>query len=479
MLLYRSPATDAMWAGLQADPSDAPERWDEPEDVGASVGVVALRPGQVYQPGASGAWLAGATGPVTAGEPMVFYRPVAAVPVRRRRNGAVLAAGWLPEHVRLGVLEALLPAGLVDWLVRQVSGVRETQRRRVMNAALVVRFVLALVLWPEADYVEVMRRLVGDLPALPWQRPWQVPSSRVISQWRTRVPATLFEQLFWAVAGPLAGAREPGLYVNGLLVCALDAFHGRPARHRGQPGLLHPRQGQAGLWPVPAATGGGPGGLRHPRRPGRGGGPAPPRRAEPDPPPGQDPSAGVRARPACHHGPQLPRLQAHPRHPHPGRPRAHPHQGRDQAPGPPRATRRVLAGHPHRPPQRSHPGAAGGRVQRHRPRPRRGVRDVHPGHQPARPHRVDPLPISSHELGEAVRDVVEAECLTYRRSKPPAAGAAGRAITASSPVGEDEAAWWGLTGAELLGLSLAGQGSSRTALVGDTGIEPVTPTVSR
>ncbi|HET7040166.1 MAG TPA: IS4 family transposase [Gemmatimonadales bacterium] len=144
--------------------------------------------------------------------------------MRRRRSGAVVAAGWLPDHVRLGVLEDLLPAGVIDRLVAAVAGVRDAQRRRVMSAALTVRFVLALALWPEADYVQVMRRLVGDLPDLPWERGWQVPGSRVISDWRARVPAALFEHLFWAVAGPLADDGEPGLYVNGLLVCALDGL---------------------------------------------------------------------------------------------------------------------------------------------------------------------------------------------------------------------------------------------------------------
>src|SRR5260370_37540707 len=69
-----------------------------------------------------------------------------------------------------------------------------------------------------------MRRRVGDLPDLPWDRDWQVPSSRVICDWRARVPAVLFERLFQTVAGALADQREPGLYVNGLLVCALDGL---------------------------------------------------------------------------------------------------------------------------------------------------------------------------------------------------------------------------------------------------------------
>jgi hypothetical protein len=91
--------------------------------------------------------------------------------------------------------------------------------------------------------------------------------------------------------------------------------------------------------------------------------------------------------------------------------------------------------------------------------------------------------IISDELGEAVRDVLEAARLRVRsdvRAGP------GRLDTptaippadASSPVEGDGAAWASLTGAELLDLALSGQGSSRAALVGDTGIEPVTSSVS-
>src|SRR6266702_3192103 len=147
-------------------------------DTGVPAGVVALRAADLHQPGGAGAWLPTAAPAVASGEELVWCRPVAVAP----------------------------------------------QQRRVMSAALTVRLVLALALWPEADCVEVLRRLVGDLPDLPWERSWQVPSSRVISDWRTRVPAALFQRLFWAVAGPLADQREPGLSINGLLVCALDGF---------------------------------------------------------------------------------------------------------------------------------------------------------------------------------------------------------------------------------------------------------------
>jgi site-specific DNA recombinase len=87
--------------------------------------------------------------------------------------------------------------------------------------------------------------------------------------------------------------------------------------------------------------------------------------------------------------------------------------------------------------------------------------------------------ITGHELGDAVRDVLEAQHITFTWDKTPgeATRAAATSPNASRPVQEDEAAWSEQSSADLLALSLAGQGSSRTALVGDTGIEPVTSPV--
>jgi hypothetical protein len=88
---------------------------------------------------------------------------------------------------------------------------------------------------------------------------------------------------------------------------------------------------------------------------------------------------------------------------------------------------------------------------------------------------VDGEEIIGHKLGEAVRDVVEAERTIYRWSGEPALALAGGAHNASSSVLEDGAAWSKFTGADLLAVALGGRGSSKTALVGAAGFEPATP----
>jgi site-specific DNA recombinase len=84
---------------------------------------------------------------------------------------------------------------------------------------------------------------------------------------------------------------------------------------------------------------------------------------------------------------------------------------------------------------------------------------------------VDADEIGDHELADPVRDLVVAHQAHAHHG--PSAAAAEPSSANSPALEEDEAATWlNLTGADLLGLTLAGQGSSRAALVEVPGIEP-------
>ena len=52
-----------------------------------------------------------------SGELAVFCRPVAAAPAVVRRDGSVLAGGWLPDLARLGELERHLGDGVIEAIV--------------------------------------------------------------------------------------------------------------------------------------------------------------------------------------------------------------------------------------------------------------------------------------------------------------------------------------------------------------------------
>jgi site-specific DNA recombinase len=89
---------------------------------------------------------------------------------------------------------------------------------------------------------------------------------------------------------------------------------------------------------------------------------------------------------------------------------------------------------------------------------------------------VDGEEITGHELAEAVRDIAEAERVAYRWNGT--LTVADDPHNTNNPDLADGVTWSDVTGADLLAATLGGHGSSKTALVGDTGIEPVTSSVS-
>ncbi len=103
-------------------------------------------------------------------------------------------AGWvkpqddqrLSDHVALGVLTRTFPPEMVDAVVREAG--REQQRSRLLPARLVVYYVLALTLFSQSGYEEVMRSLVEGLSwESGWAQRWSVPSQPAISQARARL----------------------------------------------------------------------------------------------------------------------------------------------------------------------------------------------------------------------------------------------------------------------------------------------------
>ena len=78
---------------------------------------------------------------------------------------------------------------------------------------------------------------------------------------------------------------------------------------------------------------------------------------------------------------------------------------------------------------------------------------------------VDAEDIAGHDLTDGMKGLIEAGASTLPNDK-------------SGPFPKEGAALDRLTDADLLCVVLADHGSSKTAMVGDTGIEPVTPTVS-
>lgn len=168
------------------------------------------------------------------GDPVAWCTVTAVAPAVLDADGRVAADGWLPDHVRLGVLEQHLGEGTIEQAVA-ASQTREMatgedppeRRERIMSLSLMTRLMLLMTLLPNASYVDAMAHLVGALPRLPWAKAWQVPASTVITEWRRRLGVAAMRELFTRVAGPIVALTDPGGAWRGLRVFALDGFQAR------------------------------------------------------------------------------------------------------------------------------------------------------------------------------------------------------------------------------------------------------------
>ena len=163
-----------------------------------------------------------------AGEETLFSRPVLSAPAFVRRDGTVLAGAWLPDLVRLGVLEAHLGDGVIEKIVEK--GLRNgrlplRERRRLLSYPLVIRLVIAMTLLPASSYAEAMRTVAGLLADVPFTLGWHVPAGKSIGEWRMLVPPEIMQEVFWHAAGALIGDDEPSaVMVAGMPADAADGM---------------------------------------------------------------------------------------------------------------------------------------------------------------------------------------------------------------------------------------------------------------
>jgi hypothetical protein len=127
----------------------------------------------------------------------------------------------LPDRVSVGVLTGAFPGELVDEVIEK-TGTRE-RRKRSLPAQLMVYYVLALALFAEQSYDEVMRLLTRGLGWLcGWSRTWEAPTVPAITKARTRLGEAPLALLFERVSGPLAAGPAEGTHWRGLRLTALD-----------------------------------------------------------------------------------------------------------------------------------------------------------------------------------------------------------------------------------------------------------------
>jgi hypothetical protein len=195
-------------------------------DAGTPAGTVVVRAAGLR---VHGGWTVTAGDAVpSAGELAVFCRPVVTAPAVVRRDGSVLAGGWLPDFVRLGELERHLGDGVIEAVADAAIAqgrLRKRERRRIMSYPLVIRLMITMTLTPDGSYCEALARLAGLLADVPFVLEWHVPTEKVITQWRVLVPAEVMESVFWEAAGPLIGDDEPSaVLLAGMMVSAADGM---------------------------------------------------------------------------------------------------------------------------------------------------------------------------------------------------------------------------------------------------------------
>lgn len=130
-------------------------------------------------------------------------------------------AGRLTDRIGLGVLTRVVRQDLVDEVLVETG--RVEKRRRLLPARVVVYFVLAMTLFFDDAYEEVMRKLVDGLRFLrSWDEDWQVPTSPALCKARARLGEEPLRELYRRVAVPLAGAGTSGAWLAGRRVMAVD-----------------------------------------------------------------------------------------------------------------------------------------------------------------------------------------------------------------------------------------------------------------
>lgn len=127
------------------------------------------------------------------------------------------------DALAVWMLKAAFPGDLVSEVVEQAEA-RE-RRRRSLPASLMVYYVLALALFAEKDYQEVMRLLADSLRWPPGLgSATELPTVPAITKARSRLGDMPFALLFDRVAGPLADDEADGSFCQGLRAVALDGL---------------------------------------------------------------------------------------------------------------------------------------------------------------------------------------------------------------------------------------------------------------
>jgi len=163
------------------------------------------------------------------------------------RTAAELPAGpRITDYISLGVVAASFPRATIDEVLRETG--KTSQRQRDLPGHVVVYYVIALALFMQVSYREVLRCLLeGVRWLLGPETPVKVAGKSGISQARTRLGSEPVKRLHDRLVKPIGGPDTRGAWFYGWRAVSLDgttmavadtpaneqAF-GRPGESRGQ-----------------------------------------------------------------------------------------------------------------------------------------------------------------------------------------------------------------------------------------------------
>jgi hypothetical protein len=162
------------------------------------------------------------------------------------RKTACLPKGTrISDYVTLGVLTTTVPGELIDAVLSDTG--KQSRRYRQLPARLVVYYVMALVLFAQASYGEVLRCLLEGVRWLHLKgESTALAGKSAITKARIRLGIAPMRELFERVARPLAEPGLPGAWYRGRRLVSLDGTtilvpdapelerrFGRPSSSRG------------------------------------------------------------------------------------------------------------------------------------------------------------------------------------------------------------------------------------------------------
>ncbi|MEN6486864.1 MAG: IS4 family transposase [Syntrophobacteraceae bacterium] len=155
----------------------------------------------------------------------------------------------LTDYISLGVIAAAFPLDKVHDILRRTE--RTSERRRDLPAHVVIYYVIALALYMQSSYQEVLRCLLEGICWLLGPGDMiKVAGKSGISQARTRLGAEPLRRLYDEVVVPIAQAKTRGAWYRTWKIVSMDgttmdvadtnenekAF-GRPTAARGRSGF--------------------------------------------------------------------------------------------------------------------------------------------------------------------------------------------------------------------------------------------------